>query len=159
MFEKFIGNSNLKLLCDSIENGENCSVFGLTQDLKLALANRSAKLFYVVENLDQVNIVNDKLSALGRNCQILTDIINVFTSEFTSVGKTISTLSKLINEEIDTLIITPEILCQKFPRPESFNFVNISVGQDIDVVKLTKLLTSYNYTRVELVSNQNGEMF
>ena len=64
---RFLQNGTYRLLIDSIENGDNVSVFGLNLGEKLALVNDSAFLFYVVESLDKVNDVCDKLNAL---CEI-----------------------------------------------------------------------------------------
>ena len=155
MFEKFIGNSNLKLLCNAVEDGINCSVFGLNQGEKLALANKGAKLFYVVENLDAVNVVYEKLSALGRTCEILTDSINVFSSEFVATSKTITILNKMKSDKVDTLIITPEIMCQKFPNLQQVKSIIVSSKQTLDITKLIKTLNEFGYRRVDLVSTPN----
>ena len=82
MLRKFIKSGNYKLLLDSIEEGYNCSVFGLNIGEKLALVENSAFLFYVVESLDDVTPIYEKLTSLGRKCAVLSDFINIFTSEF-----------------------------------------------------------------------------
>ena len=151
MFEKFIGSGNISLLLNSIESGDSCSVFGLNTGEKLALANRSAKLFYVVENLDNVNTIYESLTALGRTCEVLTDVINIYSSEFTNYTKTISILSKLKSDEIDTLIITPEILCAKFPNKTQINEMELRVNDEVDVSKFIKKLIEFNYKKVDLV--------
>ena len=51
MIEKFIKGGNFNLLQKSIEDGENCSIFGLNIGEKLALLEDSAFLFYIVDNL------------------------------------------------------------------------------------------------------------
>ena len=79
MFEKFL-SGNYKNLLNSIESGENISVFGLNLGEKLALTMDSAFLFYVVDSIDNINPVLDKLSALGRSCEVLTDTISPLTS-------------------------------------------------------------------------------
>ena len=152
--KRFIGNGNFKLLINSIENGENVSVFGLNIGEKLALVEDSAFLFYVVENNDKVNDIFDKLTALGRNCEILDHYISPFTSEFFSYNKILSILSKLKNNAIDTLILTPEVLAGKFPK--NINQINLQINDDINISELSKFLTDMNYKRVDLVSN-SGE--
>jgi len=152
--KRFIGNGNFRLLIDSIENGENVSIFGLNIGEKLALVEDSAFLFYVVESLDKVNEVLDKLTALGRNCEVITEYINPFTSEFFSFEKILSVLTKLKNDSIDTLILTPEVLAGKFPK--DINQVNLNVNDEVNITQLIKTLGDMNYKRVDLVAN-SGE--
>jgi len=153
MIEKFLTNSNYKLLFDAVENGDNCSVFGLNIGEKLALVEDSAFLFYIVDSLDNVNDIYDKLSALGRSCEILTNNITPLTSEFTDYIHNLKVLSKLKNHSIDTLIMTPEIIAGKFPNKLNINSINIEVGKELNITNFTKTLISYNYQRVDLVSN------
>ena len=88
MITKFIKDGNFKLLLSSIENGDNCSVFGLNMGEKLALVEAVAKLFFVVSNPDDIPVVYDKLSRLGKNVEILNEPINIFTSEFNNYKNT-----------------------------------------------------------------------
>lgn len=155
MLEKYLNNSNFKLLLSSIEAGENCSVFGLNIGEKLALVEDSANLFYIVENFEQANVVYDKLSLIGRKCGILTEPITPLTSEFSKFEKTLKVLAGLKNEDIDTLILTPEILASKFPSANRLQTINISVGQELVVSEFVKKLVAFNYKRVDLVTNAN----
>ena len=82
MFKKFLSNGNFLNLINSVEAGENISVFGLNLGEKLAIVKDTAFLFFVCDNGDNVFEVEEKLTALGRKCDILTDTINVFTDEF-----------------------------------------------------------------------------
>ena len=154
MIEKYLGNSNYKLLLQSIENGDNVSVFGLNIGEKLALLQDSAILFYVVENADHLPIVIEKLEALGRNVGVISEPIDCFTSEFFDYKPTLTTLCKLKMGMIDTLVITPEILACKFPNPRNISMINIKRGQDLSLKDFIKNLISLNYKRVEVVSNE-----
>lgn len=151
--KRFLNQGTYKLLIESIENGDNVSVFGLNLGEKLALVEDSAFLFYVVESLDKVNEVYDKLTALGRTCEILTDCISPLTSEFYSSDNTIKILSKLKSSSIDSLIITPEVLAGKFPDKSHMNEVVLKTGNDINITDLVKDLSLCNYNRVDLVAN------
>lgn len=153
MLKKYLNNSNFKLLLSSIEEGENCSVFGLNIGEKLALVEDSANLFYIVENLEQANIVYDKLSSLGRNCELLTEPINCLTSEFLRYEKTLKVLVGLKNSTIDTLILTPEILACKLPNSQRLSTINLTVGQELIISEFIKKLISFNYKRVDMVTN------
>ena len=82
MFSKFFKNGNFALLQESIENGDNCSVFGLNIGEKLALLSSSAILFYVVDSIESGAEVLDKFVELGRRPYLLTDALNPLSSEF-----------------------------------------------------------------------------
>lgn len=151
MFEKFL-SGNYKNLLNSIESGENISVFGLNLGEKLALTMDSAFLFYVVDSIDNINPVLDKLSALGRSCEVLTDPISPLTSEFACVTKTIEILNKIKNNQIDTLIITPEVMTGFFPKLEQITSIELKKSQDLNLSEFQKQLIQMNYKRVDLVS-------
>lgn len=150
---QFLQNGTYRLLIDSVENGDNVSVFGLNLGEKLALVNDSAFLFYIVESLDKVNDVQDKLTALGRTCEILTESITPYSSEFTQVEKIMTILAKLKNSDMDTLILTPEILCARFPSPDNIDSIKLKLAEEINTTSIIKRLNSMNYKRVDLVSN------
>jgi len=151
--KRFLNQGTYKLLIESVENGDNVSIFGLNLGEKLALVEDSAFLFYVVESLDKVNDVYDKLTALGRSCETLTEVINPLTSEFVSIDKVIKILSKLKYHSIDTLILTPEVLTGRFPHKSNISDIDLKVGNEINTQDLIKSLTNCNYTRVDLVAN------
>ncbi|MBE5757803.1 MAG: transcription-repair coupling factor [Clostridiales bacterium] len=156
MFKKFLSNGNFLNLINSVEAGENISVFGLNLGEKLAIVKDTAFLFFVCDNGDNVFEVEEKLTALGRKCDILTDTINVFTDEFTSFEKILKTLYKIKNNEIDTLIVIPEIICQRYPDISNIDNIQLKVGCEDNIVNIGKRLTQLNYRRVDLVS-QMGE--
>ena len=153
MFEKYL-SGNYLLLKNSIKNGENVSVFGLNIGEKIALVDTSAFLFYVVDNLDKIWDIKDKLEALGRNCEVLTDTITPTTSEFSSSDKILKILNKLKDNDIDTLIITPNVIAGKYPKKEYLTGINLKVGDDVDITRITKELVKLNYRKVEMVSDQ-----
>ncbi len=156
MIEKFLGNSNYKVLLQSVENGDNVSVFGLNIGEKLALLEDSAILFYVVENADHLPVVVEKLESLGRSVGIISEQIDCFTSEFYDYKPVLSTLCKLKMGQIDTLVITPEILACKFPKPDNICMMTVKCGQDLQLRDFIRTLIDMNYKRVEVVSG-DGE--
>jgi len=153
MIRRLLGNSNYNLLFNSLEECENVSVFGLNLGEKLALVELSAFLFYVVENIEKVTEVYEKLTELGRTCEILTDNITPFTSEFFDYHKNLEIITKLKDQTIDTLIVTPEILAGKFPYLDSGS-ISIKKGNDIDITTLIADLVKINYKRVDMVSDK-----
>lgn len=153
MFRKFLSNSNYKYLLDSIDEGHNISVFGLNIGEKLALLSDSAFLFYVVENLDNVNVVVDKFASMGRNVMALTDTITPFTSEFVSSENILKVLCNIKCEKIDTLVITPNVIMGEFPDPKNIEIMSFSKGDSLDVSTAIKKLINLGYNRVELVSS------
>ncbi len=156
MIEKFLMDSNYKRLLSAVKNGVDCSVFGLNIGEKLALIQDSAFIFFVVDSIEKADSISTKLSALGRTCEILSENIDVLTSPFYSCEKTVSILQKIINGQIDALIITPNVLAGRFPSRERLSTTNIMVGDEIDLENFVKFLVSINYKRVELVAN-SGE--
>ena len=82
MFDKFFKGGNFSLLKTSVENGDNCSIFGLNMGEKLALLSDSAILFYVVDSVESASNVMDKFVDMGRAPYLLTDCINPLSSEF-----------------------------------------------------------------------------
>ena len=151
MFKKFLSNNNYKYLTEAIDEGYNVSVFGLNLGEKLALFSDSAFLFYVVENLDNVNIVLDKLTGLGRKCGVLTSPITPFTSEFASTEESLKILCSIKNNSIDTLILTPEIITAKFPNPNSLEVCSLKKDDELNIPKFIKKLVDMGYARVDLV--------
>lgn len=152
MIDKFLKNSNFKLLCDAINEGYNCSVFGLNKGEKLALLDSSEFLFYVVDTLDGVDDLREKMVDLGRTPLILREYISPLSSEFEKCEIILGTLYKIKTKQIDTLIITPQILCATFPNPSMINGINIQIGDELDITKFIKNVVSLGYRRVDLVS-------
>ncbi|MGN0960576.1 MAG: transcription-repair coupling factor [Christensenellales bacterium] len=156
MLNKFLKNSNFKLLKEAVENGDNCSVFGLNKGEKLALLENSAFLFYVVESIDGIEELFSNLCDIGRTPLILKDFISPLSSEFEQSQNILETLAKIKNKEIDTLILTPQVLCARFPSPERINNLEIPVGGELEISQFIKKLVSFGYNRVEMVA-EKGE--
>ncbi len=154
MIDKFV-SGNFKYLKNAIDSGENVSVFGLNLGEKLALLDTSAFLFFVVENEDQILEIVDKLEGLGRVCDYISAPISPLDSEFNSCDKVLATLNKIIGGQINTLVITPEVMAGRFPKKTYLNNINLCVGDEIDLTQLNKQLLAMNYTRVDLVTAPN----
>lgn len=153
MFRKFIGNGNFRLLLECVEASENCSVFGLNRGEKLAVTESANFLFYVVDSVDNISPIYDSLLALNKRCEIFTQPINIFSSEFTKVEDLLKILYKLKNEELDALILTPEALTQKVINPNNLRGIDLKVGDELKLDSLVSELVSMGYKRVELVGN------
>ncbi len=154
MFDKFFKNGNFSLLKSSVENGENCSVFGLNIGEKLALLSDSAILFYVVDSVENASIIMDKFVDMGRKPYLLTEYINPLSSEFETPNKELEFLYTLKNGIIDTVVLTPNVLCATFPNPSSIRSMSVKVGDTLDITKFIKNLVSLGYERVELVTDK-----
>ena len=94
MLKKFVKGSNFSLLKQSIEEGINCSVFGLNIGEKLALLDDSAFLFYVVDSVDNAGQILEKFLDMGRTPLFLSDSINPLSSEFETQDKLVESLLK-----------------------------------------------------------------
>lgn len=155
MIEKFLKNSNFQTLRSAIEDGHNCSVFGLNKGEKIALLEDSAFLFYVTENLDGVEELRDLFSSLGRSPEVLCDYLSPLSSPFESFQRILEILRQIKSGKVDTLILTPNMLMSRFP---SYNIEDIVVnkGDELDVTKFVSRLVTLGYKRVELVA-EKGE--
>ena len=154
MLSKFIKGGNFHLLKQSIEEGVNCSVFGLNMGEKLALLDDSAFLFYVVDGADNASLVFDKLLELGKTPCLLANAIDPLSSEFESTQKIVEMLSGIKNKVYDSVVLTPEMLSAKFPQPNIIEEIIIKKSQELNVTKLSRTLTSFGYDRVDLVSEK-----
>ncbi len=153
MFRRFMDNGNFRLLLECIEAGENCSVFGLNRGEKLASCESANFLFYVVSSVDEITPIYDSLLSLNKRCEILTTPINFFSSEFAKADDLLRVLFKLKNEELDALIITPEMLTQKVINPKKLKSIDLKVGDEVRITELISSLVSMGYKRVDLVAN------
>lgn len=154
MIEKYLGNGNFRGLINSIEDGENCSVFGLNIGEKLALVEDSAFLFYVVPSLDMASEVLDKLLLLGRKAILFSEHITPLSSEFEPYDGILERLCMIKDGKVDAVVLTPEILSAKFPTPQSLQKFTIELGQDLEVSSFAKILAEIGYKRVDLVSSK-----
>ncbi len=153
MFTKFLGESNYKLLKASIEAGENCSVFGLNRGEKLAVTVDTAFLFYIVDSIDSVSTVYDALEDMGRRCALFCEPLDIFSSEFTSSDRVMKTVYKTIKGDIDTIIMTPEMVFQRVPSLDSLEIITLKKGDELNLTKLSSKLVSLGYNRVDMVTN------
>ena len=154
MFDKFFKDGNFSLLKTSVENGDNCSVFGLNIGEKLALLSDSVSLFYVVDSVESASNVMDKFVDMGRSPYLLTDWINPLSSEFEKCDRELEFLYRLKNGEIDTVVMTPNILFAKFPSRDRVFGKTISVGDNLDVTKFIRELIKSGYERVDIVADK-----
>ena len=154
MFDKFYKTANFSLLKKSLDNGENCSVFGLNIGEKLALLEDSAILFYVVDSVESASVMMDKFVDMGRSPYMLTEDINPLTSEFEKSDKLIEFLYRLKNSEIDAVVLTANMLAAKFPDPSRIGGKTIKIGDELSITSFIRELISYGYERVDIVAEK-----
>ncbi len=153
MFRKFMENGNFRLLLESVEAGENCSVFGLNIGEKLATTESADFLFYVVGDIDDTVMIEERLVAMGRKCAVLPQVIDVFLGKFSNFDQILKTLYGIKRGEIDAVVLTPEMLTQKVPSMDDLSLISLKVGDIVDLNKLTKTLITFGYKRVDMVSS------
>jgi len=154
MLKKFVSGGNFDLLKQSIEDGYNCSVFGLNVGEKLALLEDSAFLFYIVESVDMASTLIDKFVDMGRIPYFLSDTISPLSSEFETTDKIVEVLDGIKEKKFDTIILTPEMLSARFPKPSILEKTTIKLNDELVVDKFAKQLVSYGYNRVDLVADK-----
>lgn len=156
MIEKFLKNSNFKLLKNAIEDGSRCSIFGLNKGEKLALLEDSAFLFYVVDGVDGIENIRDTFASMGRSPEVLCEYLSIFSSPFETPQKTIEIIGKIKSGDIDTLIMTPNVMMGVFPSLESLKDMHITRGDRLEISRFVSALIGLGYKRVDLVS-EKGE--
>ena len=154
MFDKFYKTGNFSLLKKSLDNGENCSVFGLNIGEKLALLEDSAILFYIVDSVEAASTIMDKFVDMGRIPYMLTEDINPLTSEFEKSDKLMEFLYRLKNGEIDTVVLTANMLAARFPNPSRIGGKTIKIGDELSITSFIKELISFGYERVDIVAEK-----
>lgn len=152
MFRKFMANGNFRLLLESVEAGENCSVFGLNIGEKLAITEGADFLFYVVGDIDDTVAIEERLEAMGRKCAVLPKVIDAFSGKFANFEQMLKVLYGIKRGEIDAVILTPEVLTQRVPSVEDLLLLNLKVGDEVSFYKFSQKLVSFGYKRVDMVS-------
>ncbi len=136
-------------------NNNKISVFGCSFGEKLTIVNESGKfLLFVCHDKKRVVEVADKLAQMHYRVQTLTDDYNYDNSTIGSytVQQVLSTLINVSLENLDAVVVTPNVLSMAMPNPEYVKqgFLTLSIGDQIDVSKLSHKLTSCGYSKVDL---------
>lgn len=143
----------LNTLFSSIEQSEKVSVFGCGLGEKLNIALGCNAFILYVAGSDRQSEVTEKLNGANLRCDVLSytpSLCNTFNNQ-----QLIDTLYKLINSELDALVIDPIILNAYLPNKDYLknNMYSIAVGDNVSIDKIVSKLTLFGFERVEFVEN------
>ncbi len=144
----------LNTLFNSINKGEKVSVFGCGLGEKLNIALGCNAFILYVANSDRQGEVVEKFKGANLRCETLSympSLSNTFNN-----NALISTLYKLIDNQLDVLVVDPIMLQAYLPNVEylkSSKYV-LSAGDNISLDAVVEKIISLGFERVDLVENE-----
>ena len=156
MIEFLSKNSIYATLINSIKPHEKLTVFGCDLDAKLTILNDTGKfLLFVTSDVKEAVNIKEKLTETGYKVESLTEKLNYnlnpFDNEYNE--KVLKVLNKVLNGEIDALIVNPMFLYYKLPNVEWLRAktIHLSSGVKKEPDELVKQLVNAGFTREEYV--------
>lgn len=144
----------------AVEGKKNCSVFGLSFGEKsLFLCSQKRQILFVTENLAEANKLAKELECFGKKVETIFYKQSEFLLASLSFGQNVanmfSSLQALCKSSVDCLIVTPEVLMQKFPSKKQFSDLIISIkkGKTYNQKQLIQNLINVGYHRTDLTQN------
>lgn len=152
--------STLPELRNSINEKNNISVFGLSFGEKaIFLSTLKNQIVYITKNMLSASNLAKQLKCFGKTVKTIffkqTDLLMGMSTAGQNIVDTIDTLISLSTSKVDCLIITPDVLMQKFPNKNEYknNIIKLSVNKNFDQKLLIQNLNNLGYKRVESVQN------
>ena len=150
--------NNIKQLYSSITHRKSIDIRGLSKGERcFLLCLVKNKLLYVASSEDNAKTVKASFESLNKKCALILHRRNLFYSE----GEDEFALNILaaladINNDYDVLIVTPEVLLEKFPSKKSYdeNCLTIACGEQVDLKGLIKHLDMLGYERTQMVEKK-----
>ena len=145
-------NNLLTRLEYNIRNKKQINIIG-TRLAERGFLFKDKRFLYVA--LDDASAYNlqKQLTSFGNRCEVLTKTMSdVVYAPFDSTD-IMYALSRYLNGEIDSIIVTYNVLLQRLPDISSIHksILNITLGQEIDVTELSHRLTLCGYKRKALI--------
>ena len=147
----------------AIARQEDCSVFGLSFGEKaIFLSSIKNQILFVTQSLSDASKLAEELESFGKNVKTIfykpTELTLGTSTGGVNVINSIDAIYSLATKNVDCLIISPEVLLQKFPNKEFYkkSILSLKVGQNADRDKLIYSLVNFGYKRVESVET-NGD--
>lgn len=167
MFEKFLELENnqkgVNNLLTAILNNKNCSVFGMNFSQKSFVLEATNKPFvFVTESFDVASKMQKQMESMNKKSFVCYGgRLEISAESFVEnelYTNIVSALSLLACNQIDCLIISPEILLQRLPDAKVFkkNLINFVKDKEYEFSNLPKMFTQMGYQRVDMVTT-SGE--
>lgn len=152
MFRKAISTKgNLIKLLESIEAGEKVSVFGLGKTEKLSfISNTDCFSLFVATDRKEADEFYEILTAMKVKCDLLVDIPKPNLADISSDLLKLKRIAiKLEKNELEALIITPQVLLHKIINKKRISSCALTLkeGDEIDVQKIALQLIQLGYVR------------
>lgn len=149
-------------LISKIKSGQDGSCFGLNfNEISFILSSIEKQKILVVNTINDALKYETQLNSLNLKTFVLTEKIENYNFGYfnnSNDKNLVLALFKLLNKEIDVLIILNTVLLQKFINPNVFknNIIDLEVGKTYDYNKLIENLLKVNYKRVDEIT-ERGE--
>lgn len=151
-------NSNLQILVNSIENGDNLSIMGCNIGEKLIILNSISDKFilFVAENEKEAVDVYNKFISMKFNAEILLNYPSLEFNEFENLTEFVTKLQRIKNN-CEVLVVTPEILFNYFPQSDYFNNNQITINKKLSfsLDDLVEKLINFGFKKVDIVEDPN----
>lgn len=147
--------NNIKQLYSAITLRKSIDIRGLSKGERcflLCLVN--SKILYVASSEENAKSIKSNFESLGKKCSLVLHRRNLVYSEGEDeFAKNILASLADINSDCDILIVTPEVLLEKFPNVELYkeNELVLECGQEVDLKALIKHLDKVGYERTQMV--------
>ena len=145
-------------LIDDIKSKKDVSVFDIAFSNKSYIADfLESKILYVLESFDQQNKLKKQFESFGKKVEVISSIdYDIKPSLYKNSEieqKLLIAIFKIITNDIDVLIISPNVLLQKLPKLEEFkkNILTFSANKEYDFANVIQNLINIGYKRVEMV--------
>ena len=112
-------------LIDDIKSKKDVSVFDIAFSNKSYIADfLESKILYVLESFDQQNKLKKQFESFGKKVEVISSIdYDIKPSLYKNSEieqKLLIAIFKIITNDINVLIISPNVLLQKLPKLEEF---------------------------------------
>ena len=143
----------------AVDNGENCSVFGLSFGEKaIFLSTQKRQVMYVCQSLEDGKKFATQAQSFGKTVKTIffkqTDLILGSNTFGENVAQGIDAIFSLAQGKVDVLVVSPEVLLQKFPDAREYRsaITKLKVGEKIDRNVLIEKLAKSGYKRADVVT-------
>jgi len=163
ILQKLNKNSEYLQIYTALEQKEKVSVFSASFPEHILFLNSLNTPFCVVaQNVQEAKKIKEHFENIGKKATTifykLSGYIYHTAEQNDLMQEYYRALYELTSNELDVLIITPEVLMQKLPQKEVFSrhILNLKLGVTYNLELLTKALIKMGYKREAMVEN-NGQ--
>lgn len=154
---------NITKYLNLIRKSKNFAVFGLNIGERIVLSSQiSQNVCYVAQDKQNADNIANALKMLGRKTAVITSSVLDYTYHLMEFGSDTrerqAVLFDMIEGNVDTLVITPNVLLEPVVSSKIFsqNILSFSVGDNIEPEDLITRLVDIGYVRVNAV-DQPGQ--